>query len=271
MIFYKKPTHFLALCFILCVFVIWTVLLVYKYFHFGYTNWDLAISSQIMWSLSFQGALHCSLLGTSNFISNHSNLIAFLLVPFFRIFPHPLTLIILKLFSLMVAGFVIYLIAYERLGRNIAWGILFLYFIYPANVYGMLYEFDFESLSPAVLALMFYFFIKDRWGMFMLMGSILVLIKENLPLIVFMFGVYGLFVKKDKIVWGLVPMMLGGGAFIFFFKVLIPLAGHYHSGYLPYNFLYMGWGESLPKMLKNIILNPKITWLYLSCSTSQHL
>ena len=87
------------IAFILCLFacILWVILLSYKYFHFGYDDWDLAYFSQSMWDLS-HGISYNSLFD-ANFFSNHDNLIAYLVLPIYQVFQHPLILIFLKVFS----------------------------------------------------------------------------------------------------------------------------------------------------------------------------
>ena len=157
----------LALC--LFAFSFWVVLLSYKFTHFGYYDWDLAFFSQGMWNLS-HGSGHVSLFDT-NFFSNHANLIAYLILPIYRIFPHPLTLVFLKVISYVTAAFVLYVLAKEKLGPVAAILMLWLYLTYPPNVFGLLYEFDFESLAPGLLMLIFYFYVKDHWQGFLICAA----------------------------------------------------------------------------------------------------
>lgn len=255
----KVDQFIIYLC--LTVFSVWVALLNYKYLHFGYYDWDLAFFAQAMWNLA-HGSAHVSLFDT-NVFANHANLIAYLILPLYKIFPHPLTLVSLKVASYVIAGFVLYILAKEKLGFLTAAILTLLYFIYPPNLFGIVYEFDFESLAPAFLMLLYYFYVKDRWGGFIICALILILIKENLPLVVLAFGIHGMFVKKDKLRWGIVPLILGLGSFIVLTQVFISWMGGRHLGYHPYLSHYNTYGSSLSEILCNILLHPIRTWHYL--------
>src|SRR3989338_8628133 len=149
----------LILCFFM--FFLWSIILSFKYYNFGYYDWDLALYAQAMWNLS-HGTPTSSLFGT-NFWANHANYIAVALVPFYKIFPHPLTLITLKISSFALGGFLFYRIAKVPVGGLIANILLVIYFIFPANIFMLLHEFDFESLSIAIIFMAFYFQTKENF------------------------------------------------------------------------------------------------------------
>jgi uncharacterized membrane protein len=247
--------------FCLIVFSFWSILLTYKYIHFGYGNWDLAFFSQSMWNLT-HGSFYSSIFDT-NFFSNHANLIAFLILPIFKIFPHPMTLVLLKIISFSLAGYFLYLLLKENLSSTVTSLIIFLYFVYPPNLFGLFYEFDFEGLAPVFLMAAFYFYTKDRWIPFMLTAVMLIMIKENLPFVVIAFGLHGLFTKPDKIKWGITPTVLGVLSFYFLVFVFVPLMsgraiGEAHPYYIASN--YRQFGGSVPGILNAIFLKPQIVW-----------
>ncbi|MBF0619396.1 MAG: DUF2079 domain-containing protein [Candidatus Omnitrophica bacterium] len=103
-----------VLPFFVFVLMFWAVTLTVKYFCFGYYDWDLAIYNQAMWGLS-RGTMTPSIWGI-NFFSNHAEYISFLLLPFYFIAQHPLTLIYLKVLAHVLAGYVLFRMAVERLG-----------------------------------------------------------------------------------------------------------------------------------------------------------
>ncbi|MBF0522347.1 MAG: DUF2079 domain-containing protein [Candidatus Omnitrophica bacterium] len=207
---------------ICCLFFLaWFLIHAYRYFYFIYKDWDLAFFTQSMWQMS-HGRQYASLFGTK-LLANHSNFIAFLILPLFKIIPHPLTLISLKILCITLSGYILYIIAKERLSKGLSIIVMFLYFFYLPNMYGLLYEFDFESLAPLFLFLSYLYYTKNKLIPFYVCALILISIKENMPLIIIAFGIFALFQKgRNKITWGLVPIIAGLTSFYLFTSIVIP-------------------------------------------------
>ena len=255
-------TMALGLC--LFAFSFWVILLSYKFFHFGYYDWDLALFSQAMWGLC-HGSSYVSLFD-ANIFSNHANLIAYVILPIYIIFQHPLTLVFLKVISYITAAFILYVLAKEKLNAKSAILLLWLYLTYAPNVFGVLYEFDFESLAPAFLMLILYFYIKERWWEFLICAVILIMIKENLPLIILAFSIHGAFTKKDKLRWSIVPGILALISFCLLVFVFIPRMSGLPIGQPQPYYIgqdYQDFGGSLVGILFNVIFHPIKTLHYL--------
>ena len=198
------------------VFLFWVGLLTFKYYSFGYYDWDLAMYAQVMWNLK-HSSLYSSLMGM-NFLGNHAEYVAFLLLPIYLIFSHPLTLVVLKILSHTVGAFVLYLWAKRNIPATGALTIMILFLSFPANIFALLYEFHFESLNVGLLFLLFYFFQTQKFLPFCFTMIVTSLIKENMPPVIAAFGIYALFSKrKNKFLWILVPILWG----IFFFGTTI--------------------------------------------------
>ena len=120
--------NFVALwtCVIACC--AWSYALDLRYYRFTYTSWDLPLYANLMWNLC-HGHLSTSLFG-GNFLIDHFNVIAFVLVPFYYFFQSALTLLYLKLFALFTAAYLIYILASKRFGG--AWGMALM--LAPASV-----------------------------------------------------------------------------------------------------------------------------------------
>jgi len=174
--------------FIVCAvsFFIWYILLFYKYYHFGYSDWDLAFFTQACWQL-LHGSQFTSIAGI-NYFGDHSYFITLLTLPFFALVPHPLTLVLLKLIAYLTAAYLFYKIAYEALGGASALALMVLYIIFPANIFSLLYEFNPESFAPPILFWMLIAFQKRQWRSFLIASLLLMLIKENMALLVCAFG-----------------------------------------------------------------------------------
>lgn len=240
-------------------FLFWSGLLTYKYYSLGYYDWDLALYSQAMWSLC-HGSFEPSLFGM-NFLANHSEYIAILLVPLYTLFPHPLTLITLKILSFLTGSVIIYIIAKKNLSARWALALMGLFLIYPANIFAMLHEFHFESLSIAALCLLFYYFESRKFIPFAITMIFTALIKENIPPVIMAFGLYAFFRKNtNRWLWGLIPFVFGAVVFYLSFYVVMPelrkgLASPYQ--YLGY---YQTLGSSPFEIIKNFFIHPEKTF-----------
>jgi len=209
-------------------FIFWVIVLCIKHAQFKYYDWDLALSSNILWSLS-QGHFFSSLLG-AHFLANHANYIAFLIAPIFKIFPHPLTLVFLKVLSFSLASFMVYKIARKPLGFIPAVALMGAYFIYPANISAIWFDFDFENFSALAFLLLFYFFFEGNLKFFLWTCFFTCLIKENAPLAVIFFGLFALGAKKEKrLFWAGIPVGLG---LLFFLGSVFFVIPHFRKDFL---------------------------------------
>lgn len=241
----------LLLCF--CAGLFYGACVVYKYYHLWYYDWDLAFFSQACWNL-LHGSAYSSLTGI-NFFGDHSYYIIILLLPFFWLFTHPLTLVFFCIAAHLAAGYLLYRLADKDLGGKIALVLTAGYFLIPANIFSVIYEFNTEGLSPVFLVLTYIFFQKDELKKFWIAVFFLLLIKENMALVVVFYGLYGLAVKKGKRVqWGIIPLFAGLFIFLVFVKGMIPFAlgGEAHA----FVKRYAHMGSSLKEILLFLVLHP---------------
>lgn len=236
----ERHSNFIAILIAILVFLTWTCILANKYLTFGYCDWDLAFFAQGMWNLIHRDG-YASIF-QKHLFGNHANLIAFLIAPIFAVFQNAFTLILLKIMSYTLAGYGLFLLCRARVGSGIALWTMILYYVYAPNLFGLLHDFDFESLSPAFLVALLYFFEKRFWRPFIVTALLTMLIKENMPLIVFAFGCLGLINSRNRIAWGVIPMTLSIFILIYYLKFFIPLmfGGNIHAP-LPYvgNYAYI--------------------------------
>ena len=246
----------LAFTFCIGLFVFWAQLLAEKFLHFGYYDWDLAIYANAMWSLS-QGSFNGSLWGT-NFLTNHAEYIAILFAPLYKLIPSPFTLVTLKLLSIIAGGFILYLIAKDKLGWIFAIVLMILYLTFPANSFMLVYEFHFESLAIVFIFLVYYYqHTRPNYGKFAFYCILASLCKENIPIVIFMFGVMSFFPKKiplRKYAW--TAMIIGASIFILSFFIITPLLRS-QEGMSTLNNPYIGlyWTNSDQHFIQNIIYN----------------
>ncbi len=235
----KSSLNYIArvLCLVAFVAGSWAVL--FKYYHLLFYDWDLAFFSQAAWNLC-HGSQFTSLVGI-NYFGDHSYYITFLILPLFALFPSPVTLLLLKVAAFVLSAYLFYRIIREDHEGWVSLVLLVLYLVFPANIFSLLYEFNPESLAPVFLFLVYDFFRKEKYKAFLIVSLFLCLIKENMLLVIFMFGFYALLTKKSaRFRWGWLTMLVSGGIFSALVFVVIPFFRqmHQHAFWVRYQHIW---------------------------------
>lgn len=236
-----------------CFFLFYFAILLLKYYALAYFDWDLAFFSQAAWNL-LRGEQYTSLVGI-NYFGDHGYFITFLVLPFFFIFPSPITLLVLKPLALVIAAGLLYRLVAERLGER--WGAAFfvLYLVFPANVFGLLYEFNPDALAPPIIFWIFTAIRRTRLAHFLIATTALMLVKENLCLMAFVFSLLAVFRfgKSERMALVLYSVF----CLLFFYYIavmLVPaLRGLDHHSF---TVRYPGLGSSTLEVILSPILNP---------------
>jgi len=235
---------------------IWWSVLIYKYTHLSYDDWDLAFFTQSCWNL-LHGSQFSSLVGI-NYFGDHSYFITYFYLPLFALFPHPLTLVFLKLAAFLFSAYLLFKIFHRKLNLPLSLGLMTAYLWLPANIFAILYEFNPESLSMPFIILTFDAFENRRWRTFWVSAVCLLLIKENFALITAAFGIWGLLTAKDAAAKKQAGLLLAVSLIIFYILVewLIP-----HFRQLPTHAFvvrYAYLGKSVGGIFINILLHPQM-------------
>lgn len=167
---------------------------------------DTAIYNQAFYN-SINGKLFENSTYGSNF-AGHNAIFYFLLIPFYRIFPYPLTLLLLKILLLSLSLIPFYLIAKNILNdiSIIPLGVTFI--MYPYLISQNFTAPHEICYAPFFLLFTYYFFRLNKFLPFMIFLILSLSIKEHVSLVALMFGFYALFSKKS-LKWILGPMILG--------------------------------------------------------------
>lgn len=208
--------------------VIYTLVLSYLSIrrHLAFASgYDLANMVDIVWQTS-QGHFF-ALTGSSGLVSRftiHSDLILVLLAPFYRLYSSPNLLLIIQSFAIAISVVPIFLISkillprYQNLGVLI--GLVFL--INPHTLWANIYDFHPILLAIPLLFFALYCFLIKKWFLFWLLISLSLLTKENVGLLVSMFGVL-VFLKLKNRSLGITLFLLGLSFSFFAIKLLMPL------------------------------------------------
>jgi len=152
----------------------------------------------------------------------------------------------------------IFLLARKRLESELA-GVTFalVYLLFPALEAANMFDFHAVALAACFLAYAFYFVVHDRYLPFALCAVLTMSCKEEMPLIVFLMGLYIAIFRRRRWV-GVATMAVSVGWFLLANLVIIP---HYspigkNIHYERYGYL----GEDLSDMLRTMITRPGMVW-----------
>jgi uncharacterized membrane protein len=231
-------------------------LAVTRHQRFNSTGYDLAINEQIVWN-TLNGRFFASSLEVDNSFADHFRPFLLALLPFYAVAPRPETLLVLQAIGLALGAIPLYLLAKEQWqSKGAALGITAVYLLFPTVGYMARFDFHIEVFAiPAFLAA-FYMLTHERWGWATAWLIVALLCKENMGLIVAMFGGYTL-IKKRNIKWGLIWIGLGLVVFWLTSFWLIPLVRGEASDTLT---RYAWLGAAPAAMLNTMLTQPGVVW-----------
>lgn len=217
---------------------------------------DFAIYNQSFWNTINGRPFQNSTYG-SNFAC-HNTIFFFALVPFYYIFPNPLTLLILKTLLLSFSAIPFYLMARYILKDISAFVLTLAYMFYPFLVSLNFLPPHEICYSPLIILFTFYFFRQNRFWPFVLFLILSLSIKEHLSLVALMFGLYSLFCKESPR-WILTPMLLGIAWSIFSLTIILHFQEIYQTQ--PYAAWFLTFLKARFLSQKGDILNSVISGL----------
>ena len=195
-----------ALIAVLLGIILYVVLLsgasILRYKVFRASAFDMAIEIQNIWNTSHGRLLEDSInLGfiIPRFWVAHWEFIFIPLAGLFRLFPSPLTILIVQTIVLASGAIPIYWLAKDKLKNHFA-AVCFAYayLLYPAMQNANLADVHGLTFVTPMLLFAFYFLQKRNLKLFSLFAFLSLLCREDASLILFMFGLYSIFVLKEK-------------------------------------------------------------------------
>jgi uncharacterized membrane protein len=161
--------------------------------------------------------------GTLNRFSGHANFILLIFVPVYKILPDPKILLAIQTLVISLGAYPIFWIGRKVFKNSQSLPLLFpfLYLINPIVHDIALYDFHLIALAMPVLMFAFYFLYTKQWRYFYLSSIILLLFKEDVPLIIFMFGLYIFFYQRNRLA-GAIVSFTSLTYFIILIKVIMP-------------------------------------------------
>ena len=267
--FFKQYGRKILIFCILLYVIMFSFFSYIKYMSFSYIDVDLSIIERQFWN-----TIHGKLIGReigepAIFCGGHFFLIIFLLAPFYAIYPHPLTLLFMQTIALALPVYFIYIFARKKLDESFAFYLALAYLLYPALAYINLFEFHIIAFAPLFLIPMFVFFDRKKFWPFILLMFLSLACKEDVSLVIFGLGVYGLFkythlkppfVRKKDWKWIIIPLLSGAFWLIFVTQFIQP---HFTPSTLKDlsdsrgMLTFYGWlGNTPNEMIRNVVFYP---------------
>jgi uncharacterized membrane protein len=163
---------------------------IYNYTHMGTYGFDLGIHDQAVWLLS-RGHTPFITISGNDYFGDHLSWIMFALVPLYWVFPSANVLLVTQTLALGLAAIPAFLVAREllrseRLAGVVAWA----YILNPYIAWTNLEQFHPDSFEVPLVFLAFLFVVRRRWRAFFVTIVLMMLVKEDVPLLVIGLGVW---------------------------------------------------------------------------------
>jgi uncharacterized membrane protein len=167
-----------------------------KYYAFQTYAWDLGLFNQSFWTTLNAGRflfytldLYFNL--TGSFFSVHFSPMLLSLLPFYSVFQHPETLLVLQSLILASAAIPLYLLVKEYFhNRTVALVFALAYLAYPALQGVNWFDFHVQAFFCPFLFSAFYFFEKKRWKTYLLFILLTLMVEEQVAIILILYGLH---------------------------------------------------------------------------------
>ncbi len=193
----------------------------WKYDHLLYNALDLGIYTQVFESFRTGNFWYSSIQQTS-YLGDHFEPLLLFLLPFYLFVPTPNTLLVLQTVFLALPAIPIFFLArriFSQQTHRWALAAAFFYLLNPLVHNVNLFEFH---MLPFVLVFLFcalLFYHQKRYFLFTLSLCFALLVREDVPLVVFAFGMLAAFDRR-RWRWICVPMLLACWWFVFAMSII---------------------------------------------------
>ncbi|HWY79817.1 MAG TPA: DUF2079 domain-containing protein [Candidatus Sulfotelmatobacter sp.] len=233
-----------------------TIVSFFRYDNFYTGRFDLGNMAQTVWnSLHGRIFLFTNPNGTEPIsrLAFHADFILILLAPFYALWQNPKMLLLIQTIVVAAGAYFVYVIARDVLKhRNLALAFTVAYLLNPSVQRANIYDFHAVTLVTTLFLATFYFFFKKRYILFTLFAILAALCKEEIWLIISLFGILVFFIHKKR-VFGTGIFLFSIFMFYFLFWYAIPKTlGSQH-----FALVYLSdFGDSPTKIIKEILLSP---------------
>jgi len=261
--FYKKfpsisTKLYFVIAFFLFVLIAWVGIM--RYLNFRSADFDLGLFSQMFESMKDTGR-QLTTVERDTLMSHfkvHISPALYLFLPFYYIFPSPITLQVVQAILIALSIWPLYLLCKTyHLKSWTTFIVISLYALFPALAGSCFNDFHENCLLPLFLFFLIWAYENDKIKLTILFTILTLLIKEDSAILVaFLSLYYFISQKKRKLAAGLLALS------ILYFLSAITLLSSYGNGVLGYMTNFTIEGKSgMVQMVLSLILNPAYSLL----------
>ena len=229
----------------------------FRWATFQYGTFDLAFYAQGLW-LAGKGVWHVSLLDVP-LMGNHQDPIVFLALPFYKIWSHPMLLVILQTLLLATMPFTAWRIArHLEFGQQASVWLALATLLAPATGFVALHEFHPEALAAPLILLMFQGRFQRRPGVFWVSFILVLMCKESMGLLLAWISLVYYFIERDRdrewrMGWNVIPGCVAFGWFLLCVLVIGPAL---NGGSVDFLGLYAHLGNTPGGIISGFVTHP---------------
>lgn len=161
----------------------------------------------------------------------HISPIYYLMLPFYYIFPSPITLQILQAVILASGVIPVALLCKKfKLSGKATIVISFIYAFYPALSGGCFYDLHENCFLTPLILWMFYFFEKEKYVPMYIFAVLVLAVKEDAAIYVILFALY-VIISRKKLLHGVLLAAISVGYFVCAYAVLSHTSAYYAELY----------------------------------------
>lgn len=249
--------------------VLWLLIIIYivyfsylsllRYNSFSSHYYDLGIMNQVVYNTSRGRILQMTdqqLKKNINRMAVHFDPILAFFAPLYKIYQGPETLLITQTIIVALGAWAVFLIA-EKILKKKPVSLLFalVYLLYFPVERANLFDFHAVVLATTFILFSIYFYLvrKNLWYFIFIFLALLT--KEHVGLVVVFFGLYEIFIDKNKKI-GLITTVFGLIFFVASIYIIIPYFRQENHFALRY---FESFGDSPTKIFYNLARHPFVT------------
>ena len=252
---YKHATVTVALFGIFCAFIVATITCL-RYKTFSSPNFDFGLFCNMFHNMKETGLpmVTSERNGLLSHFAVHISPVYYILLPFYYIFPSPLTLQIGQAVVLASGVIPVFLIA-KRLGLSAKVAVLVsgIYALYPAISCGCFYDIHENCFLAPLLLWMFYFFEAEKYIPMYIFAVGVLSVKEDAAIYVLIFALFAILSRK-KYLHGAI-LAIGS---LSYFGIALYILVNYGDGAMinRFNNLIFNLDDGLIGAVKTALVNP---------------
>ncbi len=234
------------------------IITVLKYLNYQTPNFDFGIFAQMYHYMSktLQPLTTCERDGLLSHFAVHFSPIFYLLLPFYWVFPSPITLAVGQAVIVALGIIPLYQLCRKYELSNAATAAFsIIYALSPLFIGGTLYYFHENAFLAPLLLWLFYFWEKNKTVLTLVFAFLVMFVKEDAAVYVAFFALYLLLSKRD-VKKGTALFLIA----IAYFMIITSLMSAYGLGIMDNRYQNYIFDEngSLFDVVKNILINPML-------------